>query len=381
MRKILIPVVAATLLAALGCQKKPESETVTVTTVDGVPTVHNPAHPLRDTCPWQYVEDLVISNEMADPETSFVYVGDLAADSEGNIYVADPRQKRVQVFDPRGRYLRSIGKPGEGPGEFSRPGSIRLDSAGHLMIYDYQLRRVSWFDRSGHFLRSVALEKLGWPSGILPWAHGRFLAIISRPQAGDPSARWYRIAVLDTSGQQVDSLGTFFAGRVKRIPIKGGVVTYFTGYEPSLAWDVAPGPLLYVGYSGHYGIDVYDDNGNLVRRIERAWTPAPIPEEKRREALNRFIRVPKEVKDQIEVPKTEPAFYDILCDDLGYLWVRRTSRAPHRFDIFDPDGRFVCILSLDCAPLAWSGGYLYGRRFDSESGSTELVRFRRAATS
>ena len=374
MRRIVA--VAAVLLLLLACQKRQEPGPVKVVQIDGVPTVQNPAEPLRQSCPWTYEQDLVLSNEMTDPETSFVYVSSVAVDRDGNIYVLDMRQKRVQVFDRSGHYVRSIGKAGEGPGELSQPGILRLDDDGNLLVYDYQLRRVSWFDRSGRFLRSVSLDKLGWPSGVLPWHGGRLITVIEHHKKDDPSARWFRVLIVDSSGVVVDSLGDFLGGRVKRIPIRGGVVTYYTGYEPRLAWDVAPGPILYLGYSGAYRVEAYDSTGRLVRRFEREWVPAPIPEEDRRRALKRFA-VSEEVKKQIEVPKTEPAFYDLLCDDLGNIWLQRTGGAPYRFDVFDSQGRYVCVQTLDAKPLVWSGGFLYARRVHSEEGTMELVRFRR----
>ena len=97
--------------------------------------------------------------------------------------------------------------------------------------------------------------------------------------------------------------------------------------------------------------------------------------------MNRFTRVPKEIRDQIEIPATEPAYYDLFVDDLGYLWVRRTMELPYRFDVFDPEGEFVCVVTLDCSPLSWSDGYLYARRSDEATGAIELVRLKRAPTS
>ncbi len=80
---------------------------------------------------------------LAFPRTPF-------ADESGLIYVSDglPSSARIAVFDDRGRYLRTIGRAGEGPGEF-RDAEIQSVSNGYLDVFDSIQRRLTRFSTDG----------------------------------------------------------------------------------------------------------------------------------------------------------------------------------------------------------------------------------------
>lgn len=85
----------------------------------------------------------------------------VAAD-ERFIYVADTGNDRVQVFDHEGRYVRSIGRHGSGRGEFNRPVDIACGEGGRLFVCDADNARVQWFAADGAWLGMTG----GW--GQLP---------------------------------------------------------------------------------------------------------------------------------------------------------------------------------------------------------------------
>ena len=60
----------------------------------------------------------------------------IAADSKGNIYVADQGNNRVQKFDADGKYLTSFGSPGEGEGQMKEVNGVLADAAGNVWIVD-----------------------------------------------------------------------------------------------------------------------------------------------------------------------------------------------------------------------------------------------------
>jgi DNA-binding beta-propeller fold protein YncE len=60
----------------------------------------------------------------------------LAVDAQGNLYVGDTMNFRVQVFDPEGRFLRAYGEHGDGPGTFSRLKGIAFDGFGNVYVVD-----------------------------------------------------------------------------------------------------------------------------------------------------------------------------------------------------------------------------------------------------
>jgi hypothetical protein len=72
------------------------------------------------------------------------------ADAAGNIYVLDNGNTRIQVFDAKGRFLRSLGAEGEGPGEFQIPGKISVNAHGDVAVFDMGQARVSVLDSEGN---------------------------------------------------------------------------------------------------------------------------------------------------------------------------------------------------------------------------------------
>lgn len=80
------------------------------------------------------------------------------ASSNGEVYVLDNGNVRVQVFDSRGKFLRSIGSEGDGPGEFRIPASIAVNSAGDFAVFDMGQERVSVLDARGKLLYDVLVQ-------------------------------------------------------------------------------------------------------------------------------------------------------------------------------------------------------------------------------
>ncbi|MEX1183550.1 MAG: 6-bladed beta-propeller [Gemmatimonadota bacterium] len=89
------------------------------------------------------VEDLRLGS-LADPDSGFSRIGAVAVDQDGNVYVVEQQPPEIRVFDAAGTPLRTIGRQGQGPGEFVRPGliGILLDT---LWVNDPGLGRVTLF--------------------------------------------------------------------------------------------------------------------------------------------------------------------------------------------------------------------------------------------
>ncbi len=92
------------------------------------------------------------------------YNGDVYI-AESHTDVADPSLVgRISVFDKSGKYLRTIGKTGTGPGEFRTPHAVEFDSQGRLIVADRHNHRVQVLTKDGRFLAEY--PQFGRVSGL-----------------------------------------------------------------------------------------------------------------------------------------------------------------------------------------------------------------------
>jgi hypothetical protein len=93
-----------------------------------------------------------------DENYQFFMAFDASMDEEGNIYVMDSGNYRIQIFDPAGKYLKTIGREGNGPGEFRNLFSMDLDGNGNLYVTDRNKRSLEQFGHEGTFIKSKRFQ-------------------------------------------------------------------------------------------------------------------------------------------------------------------------------------------------------------------------------
>ena len=76
----------------------------------------------------------------------------LAVDADGNLYVCDTLNDRIEVFDADGKFISTYGKNGDGPGYFARPKGVAIDSDGHIWVSDGVQDRVQVFNQRWQLL-------------------------------------------------------------------------------------------------------------------------------------------------------------------------------------------------------------------------------------
>ncbi len=74
---------------------------------------------------------------------------DVVVDGDGNVYVSDLYNNRIQKFDGEGNYLLQWGGPGAGDGEFNGPMSLAVDSMGGIYTADFNNHRIQKFHSNG----------------------------------------------------------------------------------------------------------------------------------------------------------------------------------------------------------------------------------------
>jgi sugar lactone lactonase YvrE len=78
----------------------------------------------------------------------------LAVDRDGNLYVADTLNNRIEIFDGDGKFVTTFGKAGDGPGYFARPKGVAIDSDNHIWVVDGMEDRVQVFSQEAQLLIS-----------------------------------------------------------------------------------------------------------------------------------------------------------------------------------------------------------------------------------
>ena len=149
----------------------------------------------------------------------FRQVTDMAWDAAGNTYISDGYiNSRVAKVDKDGNWLKSWGEPGDGPGQFNTPHSIAVDAQGRVYVADRGNRRIQVFDGEGKFLRQITIDVPVDPSA-LP-------AIGNKPTATTgtmaPGAPW---TVCITPGpNQALFTSDAYPGRIYKLTLDGKVL-------------------------------------------------------------------------------------------------------------------------------------------------------------
>ncbi len=331
---------------------------VLVTTTTRADVVASPAQPANGSQSFALEELWRIGGDSDEEGEFFGVIGDLTLDAEGSVYLLDRQLSEIKVFDAEGMYLRTIGREGEGPGEFRRPSSVLVLPDGNVGVVQ---------PRPGAI---VMLTPMGDPVGNYPIASeqdgfrmvndaryrgGSLVMLATEMQRTDTSFdRTSRLVRLDDRGVEVAKYmekhdATSMANLVIRED--GG-----NGYP----WVLGPTGRVAMSRDREYQIEVYEVDGELAYTIERAWEPMMRDAqeiEEARERLSRNVRFRRRrgsSAPKYEVSDRARAVRWMEFDDQGNLWVINGQAAKASgngslatFDVFDPSGRFSRQVTFD----------------------------------
>lgn len=342
-----------------------------ILTEDGVQVVVNQAEPLYPEITLDVVEELRIGKE-GDERIQFYRIRDIHADRQGNIYVDDMSNGRVQVFDPQGAYLRTVGRPGQGPGEFENPTLIRFGGREGLLHVMDRFQRINLFDGQGLYIRSIMPERSF--INYFPDAADGFVAIMRTGSDKDLTSG-HALCLLDANGRTRAVLAEFPSNlHMERRGEATLVVT--TGYETSLYAAPLPARGLVYGHSKGYELVVLgpDDQKLLIIRKDE-----PRPE---------FTSTERKELGKAPVPKIKPYFFGILTDPEGRIYIQRNmntagkrgygpiAKEDKRCDVFSREGTFLFRTALPPNARVIHDGLVYSYLVDEDQGLEYAQRFR-----
>lgn len=90
----------------------------------------------------------------------------MAVNSEGDLYVLDSGNFRVQQFEPNGQYLKSWGRPGRLMGDFARPRAMAIDRQNNVYVTDGAFQNFQIFNSQGQLLLPVGVGGMAHRPGV-----------------------------------------------------------------------------------------------------------------------------------------------------------------------------------------------------------------------
>jgi hypothetical protein len=337
--------VLITFILLAGCRERDKTAgksepayPVAVEFVDGIKTVRNPEFPKEGAVRYSLREELTIGGEGGGTESVLNRPQDLKLDSSGNIYVMDWGDVDIKVFAPDGRFLRTISKKGQGPGEIDVPAFFVISADDKIIILSSRQHQISVLADLGTYLSGFKVEGFCQALGVdrnQRIYYGQLLTpepiITEEYQKIENKMALFQA---DYEGKAKVKLGEYLDNiQLRKIAkSKAGVSSLsFTSREAyKTSWIVGPDDRTYLGYNRDYQLDVYNPEWKVVFRFDRDFTP---------------IRHPAYSPDRGH-PEFYPAFSDWrkFFDERGNLWLEQyvaEGVEDHVFDVFSPEGIYL----------------------------------------
>ena len=322
--------------------------------------------------------------------------GPVGFDGAGNLHVLDHSAAQVIVIDPRGEHLRSVGRSGEGPGEFELPFQLVVWRDGRVAVSDIMRSTLQVFAPDGRFDRVLQTRAQGTLREIRPDPQGVALYVQGSSQTG--SQTFSAIDELLGREPRRDSIDDFGIGRIDltaddfiiqpllqawraprddaaeeppeelslndllddakwRAATFGQVEGRF--FEPPLRWDILPDGTIAYSDSSAYAVKLVRPGGQVVDVLRRPIEPEGLTRRLRSAAIEREIDrrgslfedsggLPDEVRKRIEDREFYPEIQivrQLSATWEGGLWIRRPGEDPWDsggpIDVFGPDRQYV----------------------------------------
>jgi len=234
--------------------------------VDGVRVIHNDKGGLWGTSPMVALELIrkIGDIDTEDENFAFNYPSDIAVDRDGNIYVLDSGNARIQKFGRDGKYLATLGGKGQGPGELMLPDGIDFDEEGNLIVADSAQSRIKVIIGGGQDVKSVVLRDQPI-RGVRSLSSGNYAvsaATFLNPRVKEEDKKPSEVSlfkILAPDGRIISEFG--------RLTDFGEPLTNEVGNASAL--DVDARDAFYVSFNFQNRIEKYAPDGRLLWRADR----------------------------------------------------------------------------------------------------------------
>ena len=274
----------------------------------------------------------------------------------GNIVIANGGTNELRFYDPNGTHVRSVGREGDGPGEFRsgefRPmGPLWPLGSDSIAVWDSGNQRLTVFDIDGELGRTFRLdpipdEILLGPQGILADNSLLVAGLADLPEGLGWSTNLYVRHSLE--GAQVTTLARRPGVEMNRASAGAGVSVPYG----RAAMVAVFGNRWYYGSSDSWEIEVYSPDGALTHLFRRDEPNRPVTQEiidEYRDPLADPRIVATLAASGVSLatpeifPETLPAYRSFIASDDGTLWVENYTRPSEQpsWAVFRDDGRYL----------------------------------------
>jgi len=197
----------------------------------------------------------IISNEGLEKEYLFQRPTQIRIDSKDNIYITDYHGSDIRVFSITGKYLKTLGRIGNGPGEYKDVSSFYIDKKDILYIWDSGNRRITKLDRTGKVLYTKNFNKITNIYYFWEYPEYKYLVMQYSPNDGFENAFYLYDSnfdnVITSFGhssiffQSLDATYDNFKTKLKVAVAKNGIIfvakEYYDGniyrFDPNNNWE------------------------------------------------------------------------------------------------------------------------------------------------
>jgi hypothetical protein len=291
----------------------------------------------------------------------------VTVDQKGNVYIADVILDTIKVFDARGKFIRKIGKKGQGPGDVIYPRNLRIDKDGNLWVNDFGNRRIQVFSLDGKS-KKIFKAMIPPPSNMELMPGNR--VAYSDFSVANKGKGLIQMAAAD--GKKVKPLGVSILPPIVNQPFRGGK------YDFALFSYDGINHRYYCAYHHSQMLQVYDEQFKLERVIFYE-TPMNSLNHKWQASRNNF--------DPVKKPGRYNRCVGVDTDDRGNVFMIATTREPRKEEksmfvnflplpagkdyatktdmymlyVFDSNGKMKAAKQLDvyCEVLDIHGDYIF----------------------
>jgi hypothetical protein len=292
------------------------------------------------------------------PVEVFNRIATVRTQRSGHIIVANRTPPELRVFDREGRHVRTIGRSGQGPGEYEDISDIVVRPGDALAVLDRRQRRITFLRPDGAYASSLAFDP---PFRTSPYTvsigaldDGTMLIGYSEVTTNTPSPQpvsvFQHIGRYNLAGVRLDSAGQFFTGEnfLQAAPRGMGGFAFWDRTWGRTGQVIATGSTFVAGDASAMEVKRYSTTGAVLEthRVpipRKAVTPADIAAFKRT-SLARVSGDPAVAQRRVEempYPQQYPAYERFLVDARGRIWLKEYvyPAGPNRWWILEPRTR------------------------------------------